>query len=293
MNKPFDYVAEANVTASGNYHGHLIPQEHFNNVVTQAIEALEALDKIKKALYYGRVFDLPLRFTTGPGVWPNMMPAPAKIADADPKRGELIIHSIIGKATECGELLEMLREVLNGNAPFDMVNFIEEIGDGQWYDAIGVKAIDVSFEHVQATNIAKLRHRFPNAFTEFDANNRDLFGERKILEDNDLNPENKPVAIIENWMKLGDVLIGDISGHPKLGDTDGCRTSRIIHFNEAAGFCETINTFYKLGKRYVTYAEQTGAGIQTPEGQAALNNGNEVHPTLATMIADQAGEIEG
>lgn len=182
MNKPFDYVAEANVTASNNYHGDMIPAEHFNNVITQAIEALESLDKIKKALYYGRVFDLPLRFTTGPGIWPNMNYAPSAICDGEPKRGELILHSIIGKATECGELLEMLRDTLFFQKPFDDVNFIEELGDSQWYDAIGCEAVNATFNDVQRTNIAKLRKRFPDKFTEHDANNRDLFAERQILE---------------------------------------------------------------------------------------------------------------
>lgn len=92
-----------------------------------------------------------------------------------------VIHAIIGKATEAGELLEALSAAAEGEA-FDAVNALEEVGDGFWYDALLLRAIGSNFGEAQSVNIAKLRRRFPNAFTEFDANNRDLFEERKILE---------------------------------------------------------------------------------------------------------------
>jgi len=37
-------------------------------------------------------------------------------------------------------------------------------------------------EHCEASGAFPERARFPNAFTEYDANNRDLFAEREILE---------------------------------------------------------------------------------------------------------------
>ena len=404
----FDYIAEANVTASNNFHGSRVPLYHFQGALNEAIKALEALDTIKKAIFYGRdLVGLPERHD----VVVNCHQLPSRIDNENEKRGELLLHSIIGKATEAGEQLELLQSVLFGNVPFDEVNFVEEIGDGQWYDAIGLRAVGVTFDECQRRNIAKLRHRFPNAFTEYDANNRDLFGERKILEmqnplagaprhpsqqmaeitntaaakglhievrgptgcgktiaadmikalipnavvaeslnlkamlsfeefDNEIRGlidnskdevfktrlnhavnlarglasvliesyktqelaahaivngsiqrtavmrvkqaiglplneqpdqvhdrpceaifpcDRKGVAMtpnaqkqqcrIENWMQFGNVLIGDVIGHPKLGDAKGCCTSTVLRLDEKAGICETKNMVYTLGKK--------------------------------------------
>jgi hypothetical protein len=69
-----------------------------------------------------------------------------------------------------------------GNEPFDAVNLIEECGDVQWYEAMLCRALGTDFDTVQRTNIAKLKARFPDKFTEESANNRDLEIERSILE---------------------------------------------------------------------------------------------------------------
>ena len=87
------------------------------------------------------------------------------------------------KATEAGELLEALHATAYRGETFDVANAGEEIGDGFWYDALLARACGLTFDGIQRTNIAKLRHRFPDHFTEYDANNRDLFGERRILEE--------------------------------------------------------------------------------------------------------------
>lgn len=362
----FDYIAEANATASNNFHGDKVPLYHFQGVLTNAIQALQALDKIKKAIFYSRdLVGLPER----QDVVMNCNQLPSRIDNENDKRGELILHSIVGKATEVGEQLEQLFNVVFNNVSFDEVNFVEEIGDGQWYDAIGLRAVGVTFDECQRRNIAKLRHRFPNAFTEYDANNRDLFGERKIMEMHTIqrsgcvevehretiygdgsghalppidggfvspmdmpkasatapqqpsphmientnraaakglhievrgptgcgkglavamiqalipnaivleisadfsqangralrgaSPFKPPAAItevemiprkqqcrIENWAQFGNVLIGDVVGHPQLGDAKGCRTSTILRLDVKAGICETKNTVYTLG----------------------------------------------
>lgn len=182
MNEPaktFDYIEEAHVTASDKYHGAQVSLSYFVGTVAEAIEALNRLDEIKKTLFYGRDCGIP-----APEVGaPTLANLPAWISDHPEHDAAAVnvIHAIIGKATEAGELLEALAAVANGEA-FDAVNAIEEVGDGFWYDALLLRAIGSNFGEAQSVNIAKLRRRFPNAFTEFDANNRDLFEERKILE---------------------------------------------------------------------------------------------------------------
>ncbi len=178
--KTFDYIEEAHVTASGKYYGERIPLAYFAHVVGQAIDALAKLDEIKKALFYGREINVPAA-ANAQHYAETLAKLPKWIANND-QDSINIIHGIIGKATEAGELLEALAATANEGQPFDNVNAVEEVGDGFWYDAILLRALGSNFGEAQAVNIAKLRHRFPNAFTEYDANNRDLFGEREILE---------------------------------------------------------------------------------------------------------------
>lgn len=175
-----NYIEEAHLTASPHFHGDKVPLSFFADTLKEAIEALQKLDRIKKTLFYGR--DLGVT-NIGEGV-PNIAKLPDWISDniADDAAAVNIIHGIIGKATEAGELLEALAATAIEGAPLDKVNIGEEVGDGFWYDALLLRAIGSNFTEEQRRNIAKLRHRFPNAFTEYDANNRDLFGEREILE---------------------------------------------------------------------------------------------------------------
>ena len=187
--RPFNYIDEAHLTASPNFHGHLVPHAHFSEVLISAVAALQALDRVKKCLFYGRELGpLAEGVKLGP-VWQNCNLLPTWISEKpeDDEKARNIIHAIIGKATEAGELLEALAAVVNDGMPFDVANAGEEIGDGFWYDALLAKACGLTFEEIQRTNIAKLRHRFPERFTEYDANNRDLFGERKILEEGSKN----------------------------------------------------------------------------------------------------------
>lgn len=173
-----DYQAEAQQTKSDQFHGELVDAVNFHNHILKAIDALISLDEIKKALFYGKENSqlTPSEF--------DCSQFPELIGES-PEQGIDIIHSIIGKATEAGELLSALYAALFQDEPFDVTNFREEIGDGLWYDAIGLSAIGSNFGEVQTINIAKLRARFPNKFTEFDANNRNLIAERNILENGD------------------------------------------------------------------------------------------------------------
>lgn len=179
--KPFNYIEEAHVTASGSYHGDRVSLAYFRKTVAEAVAILNKLDAIKKTIFYGREMDVPVP----EGNAATLDKLPIWISDKNTPefdaRAVNIIHAIIGKATESGELLEALSATAEG-VPFDKFNAREEIGDGFWYDALLLRAIGSNFNEAQAINIAKLRKRFPNKFTEYDANNRDLIEERKILE---------------------------------------------------------------------------------------------------------------
>lgn len=88
-------------------------------------------------------------------------------------------HAIVGTVTEAVELLE----ALDLNSPeLDTVNLLEEFGDLNWYEAIGIDEAGGSLDQVLDRVIAKLRARFPDKFNSEQAINRDLVKERAILE---------------------------------------------------------------------------------------------------------------
>lgn len=100
-----------------------------------------------------------------------------ELHDMDPR----LLHAALGCFTESGELIESMKAQLETGV-LDRVNFGEEIGDIEWYQAIGFDASGVSEAHCREKNIAKLKQRYPNKFNNFDAVNRDLSAERAILE---------------------------------------------------------------------------------------------------------------
>lgn len=177
--RTFDYIAEAQQTKSSSFHGAMVSKQQFVDVIISAIKALQDLDAIKKALFYGRD-NVSLR-AVKPGSYDCNNLNMSAIHDGA-HAGLDILHAIIGKATESGELLEALFDAAIYGKPLDRINIIEEVGDGFWYDAVLMHALDFNFGQAQAINIEKLRARFPNKFTEYDAQNRDLNAERKILE---------------------------------------------------------------------------------------------------------------
>lgn len=172
-----NYIEDANRTKSTSYYPELVGYGDFLRTLDACISALNHLDRIKKALFYGK----PLF----PGVSRMLGETCETLAIEHLAINDLkavdILHGIIGKATEGCELLEALSRSAITGAALDFVNVAEEIGDGMWYDAILAKAIGVTFEEVQATNIAKLRKRYPEKYADESAIVRDLGAERAIL----------------------------------------------------------------------------------------------------------------
>lgn len=92
------------------------------------------------------------------------------------------LHAAMGICTETGELMDALKKHLIYGKELDLVNIVEEVGDLFWYIAILADAFNFTFEDSMEKNLAKLKARYPNNFTEKDALLRDLEKERKILE---------------------------------------------------------------------------------------------------------------
>ena len=167
----FDYLAESALTASDQFHSEMVDPEILNRVMVACISSLQELDKLKKAFFYGKPYDIDEKYSQ------NLNHScGATYCDTD------VVHGILGMATEAGELLEALQATIFADQDLDLVNVFEEIGDSQWYEAMLLRKAGRTFDDVQRNNIDKLRKRFGQKFTEYDAKNRDLDAERAILE---------------------------------------------------------------------------------------------------------------
>ncbi len=98
------------------------------------------------------------------------------------KVSERVIHAAMGISTEANEILDAVKKTLFYGKPLDKVNLKEEIGDCFWYLALLASELDVSFEEVMETNIAKLKARYPEKYTDELAINRDTSKEYEILK---------------------------------------------------------------------------------------------------------------
>lgn len=93
-----------------------------------------------------------------------------------------ITHMLLGIITETGELSDIFKKNLAYGKEIDWVNVKEEIGDIAFYIASFCRINNLNLQEIINTNVEKLEARYPEKFTEYHANNRNLETERKILE---------------------------------------------------------------------------------------------------------------
>jgi NTP pyrophosphatase (non-canonical NTP hydrolase) len=180
--KDFNYIELAGRTNNPDYDA--IKSRLKDNILKELVNDLKSnffsgkdLDLLKKHIFYGRLNSDDF--------------VNDRIAlDCNDVRSKLvsekdidILHAVLGIATESSEIVEAYIKHIYEGKPLDIVNLSEEIGDVLWYCALILKHAGKTFEDVQLTNIKKLAARFPNGFTDLDANVRDLITERKILEE--------------------------------------------------------------------------------------------------------------
>ena len=75
----------------------------------------------------------------------------------------------VGLAAESGEFLEIVKKMVFQGKPWNADNrehLIIELGDVMWYVAQACMALEVSVDDVVATNVEKLKKRYPGG--EFD-----------------------------------------------------------------------------------------------------------------------------
>ena len=75
----------------------------------------------------------------------------------------------VGISAEGGEFMEIVKKMVFQGKPWNVDNrehLIIELGDVLWYVAQACMALEVSFDDVVATNVEKLKKRYPGG--EFD-----------------------------------------------------------------------------------------------------------------------------
>ena len=95
---------------------------------------------------------------------------------------ERLIHACMGMQTETAEFTDALKKAIFYGKTLDVVNLKEELGDLLWYVSQAMDELDTTYEIEMSRVIRKLKARYPEKFTEENAENRNLTKEREILE---------------------------------------------------------------------------------------------------------------
>lgn len=91
------------------------------------------------------------------------------------------IHAFLGLFGECEEIAKVIGDyIVNGTKPDDL-NCEEEAGDFLWYLNQWLSCFGSNIPKAAKRNIAKLRKRYPNKFSEQAAQNRDVAAERAAM----------------------------------------------------------------------------------------------------------------
>ena len=102
-----------------------------------------------------------------------------------------LLHAGLGLCTEVGEFVDIIKKHIFYGKEFDFVNAHEELGDIEWYVAEGIAVLQTTLKEILSLNIAKLKERFPERFTETNAIDRNEEAERILLEKADLGKHRK------------------------------------------------------------------------------------------------------
>ena len=83
-----------------------------------------------------------------------------------------LIECALGLTGESGEFADLLKKSLCQGHEFDKTEAVKELGDILWYVAVASHLLGVPLSEVMATNIEKLKKRYPQGFDESCSVNR-------------------------------------------------------------------------------------------------------------------------
>ena len=100
------------------------------------------------------------------------------LTDLDGKGANInrLATAAVGISAEGGEFMEIVKKMVFQGKPWNADNrehLIIELGDVLWYVAQACMALEVSFDDVVATNVEKLKKRYPGGeFNVYHSENR-------------------------------------------------------------------------------------------------------------------------
>lgn len=156
-------------TKSDAFFGDFVDAIDVASVLRMAHQYSELIDVSKKKLFYGKGVDSchSERHKRGGYAIVDAIGLDSYPASKD------YLHAVMGIVTEGGELAKTVVDATRQSPGVDRENAIEEIGDVLWYIAIACDALGVNIEDAMRANIAKLKSRYPERFTESNALIRD------------------------------------------------------------------------------------------------------------------------
>ena len=80
-------------------------------------------------------------------------------------RERRLMDAAAGLAEEAGEVMGQVRKAIYVGHPLERERMVKELGDALWCIAALATTLEVSLEEVAATNLEKLRRRFPDGFS--------------------------------------------------------------------------------------------------------------------------------
>lgn len=86
---------------------------------------------------------------------------------ADIEKERLI--AALGLVGEAGELAEMVKKEIGHGHPQERAALARELGDVLWYVAHNASLLGLDLDEIAAQNIAKLRARYPEGFSDLDS----------------------------------------------------------------------------------------------------------------------------
>lgn len=85
---------------------------------------------------------------------------------------EKLLNAVMGMCGEAGEAIDLMKKHRAQGAPLDIDHLAKEVGDCLWYIAEFAEASGIPLATIAQRNIAKLKARYPDGFSEERSNNR-------------------------------------------------------------------------------------------------------------------------
>lgn len=165
-------------------------KDELSYIIEAFILLAEVLDGYKKNIFYNKdakynklIGDLPDKLEAlSTDIFYAHSDKPEKLENINTRA----IHGMLGVMTETGELASILLKYID-TGEIDIFNLAEELADGaggtnSWYGTLICNVFGIDPNDPPDMVIRKLRVRFPDAYSDELADNRDLDSERKELE---------------------------------------------------------------------------------------------------------------